>query len=446
MTHGSSQPLRNLLVEHGLRHADEATEERFTEFYCHAHIGMTRAFMLMGGALVYVFFNWDRIIDPVGWPFGHAVRAFFLAPAAVLAAVLMSLKRFRPYEEAISALTMLAAYFGLTVIYVHLADGFRHGAVGIVLVMMFEALLLRMRFVYFAASALAGSAIFIGGQLIFYDKSEMLLVNGLVVASSLVFGLFATSTRELENRRLFDLMHQIEVAKGRVEDLVYSMLPRDIVSRIQSGEATIADSHAEVSIVFADLQGFTTLMRKLSAKQVVEILNTLFSRFDAMAEARGIEKIKTIGDAYMAVGGMRQDDSHAEHAAWLALEMRDAVASLSRELSIPIHLRIGLHVGPVIAGVIGLRKPVFDCWGDSVNIASRLESTAPVGTIQISEPAYWRLQDKFEVHALEHVDLKGIGPTQTYLLLGAHERAQIPAPAVPGKDGRPGGELPALSA
>jgi len=409
---------QRLLATYGLRYADEAEEARFKEFYVHAHVAKTRAFMLMGGALVYIFFNWDRIIDPVGWTYGHAMRGFVVAPAAVLAAILMSTRRWRPHEETINALTMLLAYVGLTLIYMHLAEGFRHGGVGIVLVMMFEALLLRMRFAWFAASALAGAAFFLGAHALYFGHIDILLMNTLVVASSLLFGLFATWSREMENRRLFDLMHQLEAAKLRVEDLVYSMLPKEIVSRIQSGETTIADSHAEVSIVFADLQGFTTLMRKLSARQVVEILNTLFTRFDAMAEQHGIEKIKTIGDAYMAVGGMRQDDSHAEQAAYLTLAMRDAVVELSRELGIPIHLRIGLHVGPVIAGVIGLSKPVFDCWGDSVNIASRLESTAPVGTIQISEPAYWRLQNRFEVRALQHVDLKGIGPTPTYLLLG----------------------------
>lgn len=418
MVQAIADRVRRALQAWGLGYADPQSEARFVEFYCHRHLPKTRMFLLLGAALVYVFFNWDRIIDPVGWEFGHAVRGFVLAPLAVLVAVLVSIPRMQRHEEWLTSALMVGAYTGLTVIYTRLADGFLHGAVGIVLVMMFSALLLRMRFPFLAASALLGAAVFMLSQAAFYERHEMLLVNGLVVVSSLLFGLFAGFTRERENRQLFDLLHQIELSKQRVEDLVHSMLPQDIVARIQSGETTIADSHAEVSIVFADLQGFTALVRKLSPRQVVEILNNLFSRFDTLAERHGIEKIKTIGDAYMAVGGMTHDVHHAEKAAQLALEMRDAVAALSREVGMPIHLRIGLHVGPVIAGVIGLRKPVFDCWGDSVNIASRLESTAPVGAIQISEPAYWRLLDKFEVQALEHVDLKGIGPTQTYLLRG----------------------------
>ena len=199
-------------------------------------------------------------------------------------------------------------------------------------------------------------------------------------------------------------------------------MPREIVARIQAGESTIADIHGEVSIVFADLVGFTALSRQLSASTLVGMLNTVFSRFDAAAGRLGIEKIKTIGDAYMAVGGLSYGDTaqgHAVRMAEFALAMRDITAELAAEMELPVAVRIGLHIGPVVAGVIGVKKPAFDCWGEAVNMASRLEHASGPGAVLISESAFDRLRGHFRVESAPAVDLKCIGLSKVYLL---HDR------------------------
>lgn len=205
------------------------------------------------------------------------------------------------------------------------------------------------------------------------------------------------------------------------------MLPREIVQRIQAGEAPIADAYGEVSIVFADLVGFTELSRKVSPGHLVELLGQLFSAFDAEAERYGIEKIKTIGDAYMAIGGMTSQPNapnHAERAAHFAIALHRVVAKLAQDLDYPINIRVGLHVGPVVAGVIGMKRPAFDAWGEAVNLASRLEHNAAVGGILISEAAYWRLHKVFPIKVLDEVNLKGIGPAKVFLLeVGSRRRA-----------------------
>ena len=188
--------------------------------------------------------------------------------------------------------------------------------------------------------------------------------------------------RDTAARREFLSDQALTEAHIRVDDLLHSMMPREIVARIQAGESTIADIHGEVSIVFADLVGFTALSRQLSASTLVGLLNTVFSRFDAAAGRLGVEKIKTIGDAYMAVGGLSYGEAARDHAvrmAEFALAMRDITADLAVEMEMPIAVRIGLHVGPVVAGVIGVKKPAFDCWGDAVNMASRLEHASEPG-------------------------------------------------------------------
>ena len=175
-----------------------------------------------------------------------------------------------------------------------------------------------------------------------------------------------------------------------------------------------------MAIVFIDLVGFTALSRRLGAKHLVEMLDDLFSGFDAEIGSRSMERIKTIGDAYMAVSGLTNSDGPAMalDAADFALASRKIVSDYADQSGLPIAARIGLHVGPVVAGVIGRRKPAFDCWGEAVNLASRLEHAASPGCIMISEAAYWRLKDRFELAVFDDLDLKGIGPTTAYLLNG----------------------------
>ena len=199
------------------------------------------------------------------------------------------------------------------------------------------------------------------------------------------------------------------------------MLPREVVQRIQAGETAIADLHGEVSIIFADLAGFTEMSRKISPSHLVKVLNDLFSSFDRDAERLGIERIKTIGDAYMAIGGLsRSADGvdHVEAAALFALAIQARVLLLVSEMEYPLQIRVGLHVGPVVAGVIGVTRPAFDCWGESVNLASRIEGHATPGTILVSESAYWRLKPLFAMAPQGETELKGIGTTRVFRLVG----------------------------
>ena len=204
-------------------------------------------------------------------------------------------------------------------------------------------------------------------------------------------------------------------AEARVDELLTNGIPRTIADRLRRGERRIAESYRETSVVFADIVGFTPWAQRTPPEQVVALLDDLFSRFDALAATHGLEKIKTVGDAYMAAAGLPgSNPDHVRAAADLALSMRAAV----EEAGEPWRVRIGLHSGPVAAGVIGTTKFVYDLWGDAVNIASRLESTAPPGQIQVSAGVAAVLGDDFELEPRGFVDLKGKGSTETHLLLG----------------------------
>jgi class 3 adenylate cyclase len=218
------------------------------------------------------------------------------------------------------------------------------------------------------------------------------------------------------NARLLDrLMRELEVERRRSHDLLLNVLPQPIIDRLNAGEKLIADRHDDVAVVFSDFVGFTEISARLPAATLVSELNAIFSRFDASCEALGVEKIKTIGDAYLAAAGLAGGSGdHVAAAADLALAMRDAV----RVAGDVWRVRIGLHRGPVMAGVIGTRKFVYDLWGDAVNMASRLETTAPPDGIQVSEAAAAALGDGFELEPRGPVELKGKGATRTYLLLG----------------------------
>ncbi|QTN29778.1 adenylate/guanylate cyclase domain-containing protein [Rhodoferax sp. AJA081-3] len=408
-----------LLQAQGLQFDNPAEEQRFAKEYVEDYRQFHQLSIFLGIMLYYIFFLWDRIIDPVNYGYTQAIRGLVFAPMGLVCIGLLQLDRMRKAHEWLVITTLTLANMGLTVIYCILTDGMNYGSVGIVLVTLFTFMLLRVRFVFYLLYSVATLVAFNLGQWYANTQAGMFGINNLCVVSAALMGLFAAFHRERDMRRKFVVEDELRAAKRKVEELLYSMLPDDIVRRINLGEKVIADSYGEVSIVFADLVGFTHLARKLSPNHLVETLNQLFSEFDQLAAKFQIEKIKTIGDAYMAISGVGKDkEGQAERAADFAIGIREIVARMSDRNDFDMHVRIGLHIGPVVAGVIGSARPAFDCWGDAVNLASRLEASARSGAIHISEQAYWRLRDTFVIEQGEDVDLKGMGKTPSFALLG----------------------------
>jgi adenylate cyclase len=228
--------------------------------------------------------------------------------------------------------------------------------------------------------------------------------------------------RDVNSKLLSGLMHELDEERARSRDLLLNILPQQIVERLEAGETLIADRFADLSVLMSDLVGFTELSSKLAPNVLVSELNQLFSAFDALCAESGMEKIKTIGDAYMAVGGLpgtRED--HVAASAEMALRMLDALATFNAATGRGWRIRIGVHTGPAVAGVIGAWKFAYDVWGDTVNTASRLESSSLPDQIQISRQVADALGSTFLVEARGTVDLKGKGETQTYFLRGHSE-------------------------
>ena len=228
--------------------------------------------------------------------------------------------------------------------------------------------------------------------------------------------------RELDRERMETLSREkylLEVEQMKTEKLMLNILPQPIAERLKRGEKNIAGSYPDVSILFSDLVGFTKMSSEISAAELVKLLNDLFTRFDKRAAAIGLEKIKTIGDAYMAVGGLpipRPD--HAALCADMALGMFEDLHDFNRENHAHLDMRIGINSGPVVAGVIGFTKFSYDLWGSAVNIASRMESTSKAGKIQISPSTFESLQGAFPTIDAGTVECKGIGPVKTHFLVG----------------------------
>lgn len=225
----------------------------------------------------------------------------------------------------------------------------------------------------------------------------------------------------LENKLLRDreraMMEEIRLAKERNESLLLSILPKAVVERINDGAGMVADHIPEATIVFADIVNFTPFSGKLAPSDVVGVLNRIFSAFDRLVDQHGAEKIKTIGDGYMvAVGIPEPCEDHAGVAARLSLAMLETLAAIRGEIGAPIQLRVGVHTGPAVAGVIGERKFAYDIWGTTVNIASRMESHGAPDRVHVSKTVADRLAGRFSFVPRGAVEVKGAGLMQTYWL------------------------------
>jgi adenylate cyclase len=211
----------------------------------------------------------------------------------------------------------------------------------------------------------------------------------------------------------------LKVEQEKSERLLLNILPQSIAQRLKQQEQIIADHFSNVTVLFADIVGFTQLSKHLSAKKLVELLNEIFSTFDKLAEKQGLEKIKTIGDAYMVVAGLPVPTKDSiTPVAEMALDMQEAIAQFNARYHYDLKIRIGIHNGPVVAGVIGLKKFAYDLWGDTVNTASRMESHGIAGCIQVSDCIYYALKDKYVLTKRGTIQIKGKDEMITYVLKG----------------------------
>jgi guanylate cyclase len=247
-------------------------------------------------------------------------------------------------------------------------------------------------------------------------QSTMIALN-VTVAGAIVFLLLMLFVRQRE-----EALAALRIEQDRAENLLLNILPRSIADKLKADPATIADQFAAASILFADIVDFTPLSDQLQPAEVVGLLDHLFTHFDLLAERYGVEKIKTIGDCYMVAAGvptLRAD--HAQAMALMALDMREAMRSDDEVGHLGLELRIGINSGPVVAGVIGRKRFLYDLWGDAVNMASRMETSSTPGQIQVTRATYELLRDEFELEPRGTVAIKGKGDVETWYLVGPRE-------------------------
>jgi class 3 adenylate cyclase len=324
-----------------------------------------------------------------------------------------------------STISVLTAVNGLVILWLASEGGVLPGyGISAILLLFIFGFVARTAFIF---AAMRTAVIVVGFVVaaVLYRGRGNLLVDTFIFGAAVIGSLVALRLLEQSRRRVFyqDIVitrqaDALRLEKDRADALLLNVLPESISSRLLAGERTIADQYPAVTVLFADIVGFTPLTGRLPADELVGLLGRLFACFDELVAARGLEKIKTIGDAYMAAGGLPEAlEDHAALVVDLGLAMIDAASQESKP-GADLRLRVGVHSGPVIGGVIGDRKFAFDIWGETVNVASRLESQGIPGRVHVSSETWRTVQDLFDAEPRGPIDLRGHGPMETYLIVG----------------------------
>jgi class 3 adenylate cyclase len=305
-----------------------------------------------------------------------------------------------------------------------------YGYVGLILITAFTYTLLRLRFVLVTLITLVGIALYLPYAVAaVYIFGVTTVLAALFLTTFGVLGQVVAYRTERDSRILFLRERQLARERERSDALLLNILPQAIIDRLKRERdgGHVAEELEEVSVLFADAVNSTEEAAKTSPEEFAETLDQLFRRFDAVADRHGLEKIKTIGDAYMAVAGAPLPvANHAQAAAEMALDVLAQAGEVRWPSGSSIVVRVGVATGPAVAGVIGQRKFAYDLWGDTVNLASRLEENGEAGRILVSEAVAERLADRYEFGPTTVLDLKGKGPTPVRFLLG--RRTEVPAP------------------
>jgi len=400
-------------------------EPAFAEDHFVRSLAFIRFAIILAIALYAAFGVLDLFIVPDVAGSIWIVRYAIVCPVALAVLGFTFTHRFKLIAQPI--LSGLAALCGLGIVAMVAIANPSASALyyaGLLLVIPWAYSVLRLRFVYATAAA---ATILVGYEVVAiwvkHTPPDILVNNNFFFLSSVIVGVAAGYTIERGMRAEFLQRRLIDRERHRSDTLLQNILPQAIIDRLKArGEGgtgrRLAEALDEVTVLFADAVGFTVQAGKTPADDLVAALDGLFSRFDALADRYGLEKIKTIGDAYMAVAGAPEPHpDHAEAAADMALAIIEELEDARWPSGDPILWRVGIASGPVVAGVIGQRKFAYDLWGDTVNLASRLQSHGQPGRILVSESAVAHLEARYEFGPRLVVELKGKGPTQARFLL-----------------------------
>jgi class 3 adenylate cyclase len=348
-----------------------------------------------------------------------------LVMAGANAASLLPIRRMRTIDDALRLLLALNILTGIGLLALASRAGLfeRYAGPAIMLQSTF-ALFIARRFVLtlVAAAVELGLLIAIAVWLGLLDRY---LLDLFIVVSALTVGIGATYVIEssargdwFQRRLIASQQAELEIEKGKSDRLLRNVLPDAIAERLREHDTTIADAIDDATVLFADLVGFTPLAARLPPGDTVEMLDALFGRFDDLTDRFGLAKIKTIGDAYMAAGGVPTPlPDHPERVVRMGLAMLEATAEYGSAVGVGLELRVGVHTGPVVAGVIGRRRFSYDLWGDTVNVASRMESHGVAGAVQISRATRDRLGATFRVKSRGRIDVKGKSSLEAFLVV-----------------------------
>lgn len=409
---------------------DRDKEHQYQHFYFLSNMSYFRTGYLMFVGSVVLFGAAEWILFPKEYTTLFAIRFFVSLPLLLVVAPffltssLMQAQQFRGKVQEF-LLYVLSVYSGSLgtmgfVLAKHMdSQRILYATLAYVSVILVGYTVFRIRFIYAALHGVLSFVVMLGA-IVFLGSPDSFVLVTFIAFGVLVnlFGAFTCYLHDMLSRANFVQGEQLKEEQDRVEGLLLNVFPFEIASRLKQ-EEKIADSFDSATVLFTDIVGFTVLSQTMPPQKLVDLLNTLFSSFDELVDRYGAEKIKTIGDAYMAAAGiptMRYD--HAEVVASLALDMRDVLKTFNEKYSFELDLRMGIHSGPVVAGVIGRSRFLYDLWGDTVNTASRMESHGEKGQIQVSHDSYYLLRDRFKLQPRGDVEVKGKGQMKTWWLLG----------------------------
>jgi len=418
--------------------------EREGDAYFESMVRERTPSVVHGLFLAIGFYSVFGVLDGFMFP-GAAAQLFLVRLVFILTAlVFIILVKFRHglflrRSQPLFVVTALVAGAGILA-KDHLVSSIPHhdvAHVSMMLAIVFTSTFFPIRFVHVVLTSVL-LVVAYNLSFMLYPRSPAVVIsnNGFLISCAVVCCLSCRNSERLFLQKCRDhalisrQKTEIEAARRRTDELLRQILPESIARRILAGEAQIADGYADVTVLFADLSGFTTLSTTVSPQALVRLLNRVFSGFDEVAGRVGAEKIKTIGDGYMAVcGAPNEVDDHPDRMIRLAVGMMEVMEKVRAENpGMSLAVRIGIHTGPCVAGIIGKQRFAYDLWGDAVNLASRMESTGVPGKIQVSEATYLRTRLKFAFEARHEVEVKGRGRMAAYLL-GESQHPVTPSPA-----------------